>query len=88
MPNFNNVLVKEEFGFRVSSFTDKANCKLLIEIVNASNNKQKVGGIFCNLEKVCDCVNHNILLSKLEFCGIIGRTHKLIKSYLEDIAEG
>jgi hypothetical protein len=43
-----------------------------------------VGGIFCNERKAFDYVNHNISLSKLEFCGIIGRTHKLIKSYLED----
>jgi hypothetical protein len=56
---------------------------LINEILNAMNERKMVGGIFCDLQKAFDCVNHNILLSKLEFYGVTGRTLKLIKSYLE-----
>jgi hypothetical protein len=39
-------------------------------------------GICCFLEKTFDCVNYNILLSKLEFYGINAYDYKLYKSYL------
>jgi hypothetical protein len=51
-------------------------------ILTAINNKQMVGGIFCDLQKAFDCVNHKILLEKLEFYGIVGIFKTLIKSYL------
>jgi len=40
-----------------------------------------VGGIFCHLEKVFVCINHKILLSKLEFCDIKRKAKLWFKSY-------
>jgi hypothetical protein len=51
------------------------------------NERKMVGGIFCDSQKAFDCVNHNILLAKLEFYGITATTLKLIKSYLESTCQ-
>jgi len=79
----NKILAVEEFGFRTSSSTEKTSYKLIDDILNMLNNRLIVGDIFCNVQKAFDCVNHNILLSKLEFYRITGITYKLLKSYLK-----
>jgi hypothetical protein len=63
----NNILTDEQFGFRTCSSTDKASYKLIDGILHALNNKMMVGGIFCDLQKAFDCVNHSILLTTA-FC--------------------
>jgi hypothetical protein len=36
--------------------------------------KMHVGGIFCDLAKAFECINHKILISKLHSVGIQGAT--------------
>ena len=62
--------------------TDNATYKLKTEILNAMSNKLLVEGIFCDLEKAFDCVNHDILLSQLKFYGIRDKDLKLYQSYM------
>jgi hypothetical protein len=78
----NNLLVQEQYGFRTHSSTEKASFTLINNILTAMNNKLKVGGIFCDLKMAFGCVNHEILLNKLEFYGIEGKFKLLIRSYL------
>jgi hypothetical protein len=43
-----------------------------------------VGGIFCDLAKAFDCVNNEILLTKLHFYGIQGTGAEWFRSYVTD----
>ena len=78
----NGILVQEQFGFRMQHLTEQAAFSLINSILTAMNKNQIVGGIFCELQKAFDCVNHKILVDKLQFYGIDGKFKTLIESYL------
>jgi hypothetical protein len=81
--NKNNILAEEQFEFRTKSTTN-ATCKLTNEILKALNNKIMVGGIFCDLKKVFDCIYHNILLSKLEYYRVKEKATLWFDSYFRN----
>jgi len=58
--DMNNILVQEQYGFWIHSSTEQAAFTLINSILSAMNNNQMVGGIFCDLQKVFNCVNQNI----------------------------
>jgi len=52
--------------------------------LSSLNDKIIVGGLFCDLNKACDCVNYDILPLKIKFYSIVGVVHKLMESYLRN----
>ena len=78
------LLVNEQFGFKEKTSTDSAIYNLLNSVLLSLDKKHFVGGLFCDLQKAFDCVNHKILLAKLEFYGITGIENQLFRTYLNN----
>ena len=77
-----NCLYNLQFGFRTNHNTNHALIQLTEEIRTAIDNGQYASGIFVDLQKAFDTVEHNILLNKLNHYGIRGIVNNLFKSYL------
>jgi len=82
--NDNNILVGDQYGFREKLSTKTAIHTLLNNVLSSYDGRNLVGGLFCDLQKAFDCVNHEILLAKMKFYGISGIANKLMESYLEN----
>ena len=54
------------------------------KVANAVDCQKYLAGIFLDLSKAFDTLDHAILLSKLEACGITGTAHRWITDYFRN----
>jgi hypothetical protein len=80
--HINNTLVTEQYDLRKEISTEDAAFRPTESMFKYINPKKHVGGIFCDLTKAFDCVNHEVFLAKLNFYGIRGLSEDLFRSYL------
>jgi len=77
-----NILINNQFGFRNTYSTAMAVLEIVDKISDAIDNKYHSLGVFMDLSKAFDTLDHNILLGKLKYYGIYGTALMWFKSYL------
>ena len=80
----NNVISESQYGFRANRSTSSALMDLIEQITDNLDNKQITIGIFIDLKKAFDTVNHQLLIKKLRYYGVRGKANTWLQSYLDN----
>ena len=82
--NKHDILNSSQFGFRKHHSTTLALIDLIDNISNSLDNKDYTIGVFLDLSKAFDTINHEILLNKLSYYSIRGRQLTWFSNYLSN----
>ena len=82
--NEHEILYEYQFGFRESYSTTLAITEIVENLLTELQNGKLVAGIYLDLSKAFDTVDHNILLDKLEHYRIRGNPLQWFKSCLQN----
>ena len=80
----NNLLTTFQHGFRANRSTESAVLHFVNSVYKFLEEKYFVVGVFVDLSKAFDSLNHDILLEKLQNIGIRGLAYQLFCSYLNN----
>jgi len=80
----NNILIKNQYGFQKNKSTELAVASLVSEITSSFENKKSSYCTFLDFAKAFDTVNHNIMLDKLKYYGVRGKSLLWFESYLKN----
>ena len=78
----NNLFYKGQYGFRSNHSTEYAALDVINKIYKTLDNNNCSLNIFLDLSKAFDSLDHTILLKKLNYYGIKGKSLELFESYL------
>ena len=76
------LIYKHQFGFRANHSTNHALISITESVKYSIDEGNYVGGVFIDLQKAFDTVNHDILCEKLSHYGFRGNSQTLIRSFL------
>ena len=79
-----HLIYSKQFGFRSNHSTVHAVLSIIDKVQKAFEDREYSCGIFLDFCKAVDTVNHEILLTKLEFYGIRGIVKDWFTSYLSN----
>jgi retron-type reverse transcriptase len=78
----NKIFTEAQNGFRKGKCIETAVQSFIEMIQEAPGKRDHTIGIFIDLTKACDVLNHKLLLEKLSSYGIRGSTNSWFRSYL------
>ena len=79
-----NILYGKQYGFRKKHSTEMAIIELTTKLTNAIDDRKLTAGIFLDLSKAFDTVDHSIITSKLEHYGKRGIALQWFKNCLSN----
>ena len=78
------LLYEKQFGFQRNNSTEHAILQLTPNITDSLEKGEYTLGVFIDLSKAFDIVDHQILINRLQYYGIDGTALELFKSYLSN----
>ena len=79
-----DILCNQQYGFRPGHSTELALADIVDKLSSSLDNQNICIGVFLDLSKAFDTIDHTILLNKLHYYGIRGTTLNWMDSYISD----
>lgn len=78
------IITDSQHGFRKGHSTSTALINFYCQVLKLIEERKTPIAIFCDLKKAFDCVQHDVLLQKLQSYGIRGKIAEWFESYLNN----